>query len=630
MCGIAGILNWSGAPEDRLDPMLKAIVHRGPDDEGTFVEGPVAMGMRRLSIIDLNSGHQPIFNEDESVVVVFNGEIYNYVELRADLESRGHTFRTNTDTEVLVHLYEEEGTDFLPRLNGMFGFTIWDRKAKRLFMARDRVGIKPMYYAQSGDNFVYGTELKSILATGLVEHRIDPGALFSYLVHFYVPGTQSPFQNISKLLPGHYLVADETGVTTTCWWDLRNYTAMADIGRKEATEHIRELFLDSIRLRMRSDVPVGSYLSGGLDSSLVTAAAASQTDLEFATFSVGFSQSEFDELPYARAVSEHTGTVHHEISVSPSDALEHFPNLIWYMDEPNGDAAILPTYLVSELAVKNVKVALSGIGADEFFGGYHRYHHQVEKLAKLAVLPTGLLKVIRPLLAAMRYDWGYRLDRIISPPPPWINHLEQTHRYDEESIKLLLGDGMGELGSYMRGAFEKYPGSDYVNHRMFADAHSYLPDQILALTDRMSMAVSLEARAPFLDYRIMEFASSLPGAWKVDGKAWKLILKDALGDLVPERTIKRPKWGFAPPVRTWMSDKQLDSFTYLLGHSQLAADGYLDGKELQRQLSDPDAFQHKGEWLWALSVLELWYRVYRPGGGMGRPDATLADFAHAS
>jgi asparagine synthase (glutamine-hydrolysing) len=328
-------------------------------------------------------------------------------------------------------------------------------------------------------------------------------------------------------------------------------------------------------------------------------------------------------------VAEHTGTNHHELQVSPSDAMAHLPNLIWHMDEPNGDAAILPTYLVSELAARHVKVCLSGIGADEFFGGYHRYHHQIEKLGRLAVLPEGLLRVIRPLLAAMRYDWGYRLDRIIEPPSPWIQHLEQTHRYDEGSIRRLMGDGMGELGSYTRSSFERYPGNDYVNQRMFVDAHGYLPDQILAITDRMSMAVSLEARAPFLDYRLMEFATSLPGEWKVDGKQWKLILKNALGDLVPQRTISRPKWGFAPPVSTWMNEKQLDACVHLLRNSRLARDGYLDGVELKRQMSDPGAFQNKGEWLWALSVLELWYRINGPDGTMARPDVSLEEFAHA-
>ncbi len=629
MCGIAGILDWEATPNERLEPMLRAITHRGPDDEGTFVEGPIAMGMRRLSIIDLNSGHQPIFNEDESVAVVFNGEIYNYIELREALEAQGHKFRTQSDTEVLVHLYEEEGMDFLPRLNGMFGFSLWDRKRRRLFMARDRVGVKPLYYRETVNGLLYGSELKSILATDPGDSNLDPAAIFDYLVHFYIPGVRTPFQNIHKLLPGHYLVADEKGIEIKRWWDLQEYATQADISREEATNRIRELFLDSVRLRMRSDVPVGSYLSGGLDSSLVTAAAASQTDLDFTTFSVGFSDSEFNELPYANAVASHVGTNHHEIEVSPDDALAHLPNLVWHMDEPNGDAAILPTYLVSKLAVRNVKVALSGIGADEFYGGYHRYHRQIEKLERLAVLPRGVLRIIRPLLAAMRYDWGYRLDRIIDPPHPWIRHLEQTHPYDAESIKRLMGKHVGEFGDYTRCSFQRYPGDDYVNRRMFVDAHGYLPDQILALTDRMSMAVSLEVREPFLDYRLMEFATSLPGAWKVDGKAWKIILKNALGDLVPEVTKNRPKWGFASPVRTWMSGKQLDAFVHLLGNSRLARDGYLDDAELKRQTSDRSAFQHKGEWLWALAILELWYRVYSSGYTVTKPGVSLAEFAHA-
>ena len=630
MCGIAGIVDWSGAPTDRLSPMLDAIVHRGPDDEGKFEDGPLCMGMRRLSIIDLSSGHQPIYNEDESIVVVFNGEIFNYVELREELEKRGHVFRTHSDTEVLVHLYEDEGTGMLRRLNGMFGFSIWDRNKRQLFIARDRVGIKPMYYAETAKGLLYATELKSILASDLIEAKIDPAALFEYLTYFYIPGERSPFLGIKKLLPGHFLVANERGVTVERWWNLDDYTATAGIGRKEATERVRELFLDSVRLRMRSDVPVGSYLSGGLDSSLVTAAAVRQTDLKFATFSVGFTNSEFDELPYARAVAEHAGTEHHEISVSPSDAMEHFPNLIWHMDEPNGDAAILPTYLVSQLAVTKVKVALSGIGADEFFGGYHRYHKQLGKLARLSCMPTWMLRTIRPMLAAAKHDLGYRLDRMIDPPAPWIAHLEQTHRYDAGSLARLFGSGAGEVGAYAREVYERYPGQDYVNRRMYLDAHSYLPDQILALTDRMSMAVSLEARAPFLDYRLMEFATSLPGEWKVDGSGWKLILKDALGDLVPQRTIKRPKWGFAPPIRSWMNAKQLDSFIHLIQHSKLAEDGYLDGAELKRQTAAPNALQQNGEWLWALAVLELWYRIYAPGKSAVRPDATLADFAHSS
>lgn len=628
MCGIVGILDWTGPPEGRLDRMLKSIVHRGPDDEGIFEDGPISMGMRRLSIIDLNSGHQPIFNEDHTVVVVFNGEIYNYVELRAELEKQGHRFRTQSDTEVLVHLYEEEGTDFLPRLNGMFGFTIWDKTRRRLFMVRDRVGIKPMYFAETRNGLLYGSEMKSILFSGLLEQEIDPTALFDYLVYFYIPGEKTPFKGIRKLLPGHCLVADEKGISVRRWWDLTDHTPTSAIGHDEAQERVRELFLDSVRLRMRSDVPVGSYLSGGLDSALVTAAAANQTDLGFASFSVGFSESKFDELPYANTVAKHTGTQHHEIRVAPSDALEYFPRLIWHMDEPNGDSALLPSFLVSQLAVTKVKVALSGIGADEFFGGYHRYHFRGTKLDRLSVLPKSLLRVMHPLLAAAKHDWGYRLDRLIEPPSPWIHHLEQTHRYDAESIFKLVGDTGNGIGNYTQGIFERYPGGDYVNHRMYADAHSYLPDQILALTDRMSMAVSLEARAPFLDHRLMEFATSLPGEWKVKGNGWKLILKDALGDLLPESILKRPKWGFAAPISTWMNDNQLDAFVHLIRTSKLAVDGYLDGAELARQVADPCAFQHRGEWLWALAVLELWYRIYAPGSGYEQPDTTLVTFAH--
>lgn len=630
MCGIAGILDWDGAPADSLDPMLKTMVHRGPDDEGRFVGGPIAMGMRRLSIIDLNSGHQPIFNEDDSVVVVFNGEIYNYVELRADLEKHGHRFQTQTDTEVLVHLYEEEGVGFLNRLNGMFGFSIWDKVNQRLFIARDRLGVKPMYFAETPRGLLYATELKSILAAGLVAKELDADALCEYLVHFYIPGERSAFRRIKKLLPGHYIVADAKGIAVRRWWDLTEYTSTCELKRGEATERLRDLFLDSVRLRMRSDVPVGSYLSGGLDSSLVTAAAARQTDIKFATFSVGFTQSEFDELPYARAVADFIKTEHHEIRVSHADALDRIPSLVWHMDEPNGDSAILPTYLVSRLAVSQVKVALSGIGADELFGGYHRYHARLGKLERLAFLPRVLLRLLRPLLAAAKSEWGYRMNRMIEAPPPWIQFLENTHRFNPEVLPRLLNRGGQEIGAYTRRIFKQYPGNDFVNQRMYVDAHSYLPDQILALTDRMSMAVSLEARTPFLDYRLVQLATSLPGPWKVEGKEWKIILKEALGDLVPAKILRRPKWGFAAPVRSWMNAKHLDALVHLLSHSTLADSGYMDGKVLKGYVDSPETIRHQGEWLWALAILELWFRIFCIGGGLARPEANLIEFAHSA
>lgn len=626
MCGIAGILDWDGARTDRLGAMLRAIVHRGPDDEGTFFSGPVAMGMRRLSIIDLSTGNQPMSNEDGSVSVVFNGEIYNYLELRDELAKRGHRFKTKSDTEVLVHLYEESGTDFLPQLNGMFGFSIWDENRRRLFVARDRLGVKPMYYAEFPRGVVYGSELKSLLATGLLDHALDETALFDYLIYYYIPGEKTAFKNIAKLPPGHYLVADEAGVRVQRWWDLSDAMRPQFKNRDEARVRIFELFSDSIKLRMRSDVPVGAFLSGGLDSSLVTAAAAQQTDIPMATFSVEFSDSEFDELPYARQVALHAGTRHHEIKVTPADALDRLPALVWHMDEPNGDSAILPTFLVSKLAAEHVKVVLSGIGADELFGGYPRYHAVLGKLEQFAALPRWMLRLMRPLLAGLKREWGFRMDRMIDPPPAWQSFLEKTHRFDAAEAGRLLRVSPEGFGKRMKDLFAHYPGEDYVNQRMFADAHSYLPDQILALTDRMSMAVSIEARTPYLDYRLVEFATSLPGDWKVSGAEWKIIMKEALGGLVPKEIIKRPKWGFAAPVRRWMTGKHLDAFLHLLRNSRLAHDGVLDGSVLRGLADAPDAVRFNSEWLWAVGILEIWYRALAQGDCLAAPSVGLADF----
>ncbi len=629
MCGIAGILDWPGAPEARLGPMLGCIQHRGPDDEGRFLEGPLAMGMRRLSIIDLGGGRQPISNEDGSVVVVFNGEIYNYIELRQDLIKRGHRFSTNSDTEVLVHLYEEEGAGFLQKLNGMFGFALWDRKRRRLFLVRDRLGIKPLYYARTPGGLLFASEMKSILASGLLDTSLDPGAIFDYLAQYYIPGEQSPFREIRKLLPGHYLVAENNTFAITQWWDLADYTGPAARSRTEAREHLRDLFHDSIKLRMRSDVPVGAFLSGGLDSSLITAAAVRQTEIPFSTFSVKFAHTEFDEMPYARAVAKRAGSQHHELEVTPEDALDMLPRLVWHMDEPNGDSAMLPTYLVSEFAARRVKVALSGVGADEFFGGYHRYHPVIGKFERLAILPRPVLRLLRPLFSSLKHEWGDKMTRMIAPPPPWREFLDKTHRFDEPLLRKMLDNADAKLGAPMQAIFDRYPRQDYVNQRMFADAHSYLPGQLLHLTDRMSMAPSLEARAPFLDYRLMEFATSMPGAWKVQGQDWKIILKESLGDLVPKEILKRPKWGFASPVENWVTGKHLGAFTRLCEESRLVKAEIIDAKAMREFLADPKTRTYNSHWFWAVCILEIWYRIFCEGDASSPPACGLEEFAMA-
>ena len=627
MCGIAGIVDMEGAPPERLGPMLECIRHRGPDDTGNFIEGAVAMGMRRLSIIDLNTGHQPITNEDGSVVAVFNGEIYNYIELRDALLKKGHRFATKSDTEVLVHLYEDEGYNFLSKLNGMFGFAIWDKKKNLLFIARDRLGIKPMYYAETRRGLLFGSEMKSVLASGLLDVNLDKGAIFDYLVHYYIPGAQTPFQEIKKLRPGHFLVQDANGLKIEQWWNIADYTETASISLEDARDRVRELFFDSIKLRMRSDVPVGAYLSGGLDSSLVTMAATQQTDIPFATFSVKFAETEFDEMPFARAVAERAGSKHHELEVTPADALDILPKLVWHLDEPNGDSAILPTYLVSELAARHVKVALSGIGADELFGGYHRYHAMLGKFDRLAFLPKPILRMLRPALKSMKDKWGEKIDRLITPPPPWRDYLEKIHCFDEPLVRQMLGDYETRCGATAQDNFARYPGNDYVNHRMYADALCYLPDQLLHLTDRMSMAPSLEARAPFLDYRLVEFATSLPGSWKVRGSGWKLLLKESLGDLVPQEIIKRPKWGFASPVENWMTSKHLDAFQHLCADSRLVEAGVIDGDAMRAFLANPKTTTSNSQWLWAVCILEIWFRVFCEGSPLRAPEMNLVDFA---
>jgi asparagine synthase (glutamine-hydrolysing) len=629
MCGIAGLVDFAVPASDAvLGRMLRPILHRGPDDEGRFVQGPVAMGMRRLSIIDLSTGNQPMHNEDGTVTVVFNGEIFNYVELRDRLLQRGHRFATHSDTEVLVHLYEEHGTDMLRHLNGMFGFSIWDHKRQRLFVARDRLGVKPIYYVPLAHGVAYASELKSLLAADLKPRTLAASALFDYLCYQYLPGEQTPFEGFKKLLPGHFLLCDAQGVKIERWWDLRDHVTPTTLSRDEAREQLRELFLDSVRLRMRSDVPVGAYLSGGLDSSLVTGAAVRQTDLKFSTFNVSFAHGAFDESGYARQMASLAGTDHHELRVTPDDALDRLPHLVWLLDEPLGDSAILPTFLVSELAARHVKVALSGLGADELFGGYHRYHRVLGKFERLAALPSWSLQLLRPVLGRARLDWREKLDQMLEPPPPWLLHLAKTHRFDESSVRRLLGGANGaEAGAFARQAYERYPGDDFVNHRMFVDAHTYLPDQILTVTDRMSMGASLEARTPFLDYRLFEFASSIPGAWKVNGSEWKLILKEALGDLVPQSILTRPKWGFSAPVANWFGTEQMGAFRKLCSNSRLAEAGVIDGGVLRGLLADPALATHHAEWLWSFGVLELWYRIYGDGGGAEAPGFGLRDLA---
>lgn len=628
MCGIAGILEFERRTDvECLDRMLPALAHRGPDDEGRLVDGPLAMGMRRLSIIDVPGGRQPIENEDGNLAVVLNGEIYNYVELTEELRARGHRFTTRSDTEVLVHLYEEFGLEFLERLNGMFALALWDKRAGRLVLARDRLGIKPLYVRRLPQGVAFASELKALLAGDARSRTLEPQAVLDYLTLQYIPGSATPYREYEKLLPGHLLVCEASGTTVQRWWSLADHCAPASLPRAEAVVRIRELFDDAVRLRMRSDVPVGAYLSGGLDSSLVTRAAAQLTDATFPTFNVAFEHTEFDESAYARELAELARTDHHQLTVSARDAIARLPQLVWHLDEPIGDSAFLPSFLVSQLAAEHVKVALSGLGADELFGGYHRYHRRIGRFEQLSRLPRRAARLLRPLVAARGEEWARRLD-LMTDAEPWEVHLQKTHAFEPALNRALVeGDANLRVAARTRALHDGYPHDDFVNRAMFVDAHTYLPDQILALTDRMSMAVSLEARTPFLDHRLVELASSLPGDWKVRGSSWKSILKEALGDRVPASILTRPKWGFAAPVGSWIESQGLDPLKRLLGKSALVEAGVLDGDAMRTAVAHFERPGHRAEWLWALGVLEVWYRVFEGGSPGSAPALDLHQLA---
>lgn len=610
MCGIAGIFDHLNHPKiDELRPMVTILGHRGPDAEGTFVNGPIAMGMRRLSIIDLTTGNQPISNQDNSVTVVCNGEIYNYVELRSQLEEKGYRFKTKTDTEVLIHLYSEYGVDMLNSLNGMFAFSIWDELNKTLFIARDRMGIKPLYYAKLKDRLLYASELKSILTQSYLDKSLDLNAVADYLRIGYIPQAESPYKLVRKLLPGHYLLMCHDKISIVKWWDLKREWKQSNKSKLQSgfDYKTKGIFDKSIEYRMRSDVPVASFLSGGLDSSLISVTASKMSPIQFQTYNVMFKDAIFDESPYAVAVSKHSQTDHHQVVASASDALNKLPLLLWHMDEPIADSAIIPNFLVSEFASKNVKVCLSGLGGDEFFGGYSRY---VDKpmgsyrkfFSKFPLLTRFLVRVLN----RSKPKYAMRLAPLTGENNKWRLYLNLIQQFDTSMIKKL---GLKEFGcteSIIENLWNEYPGEDSVGRRQFIDQHTYLPDQILALTDRMSMAVSLEVRVPFLDHNLIMQAYQLSDIQKqsINGD-FKIWLKSVLGYRVPENILNRKKWGFDAPVVNWVNSLTLQSIIKQL--PEILAEIF--NKDYIKILVQDKHNPRYHNMMWTLIVLAVWLKV---------------------
>ena len=543
MCGIYGILSSKiedHRAEELMTKMGAAMIHRGPDDAGIYIGAGLAFGMRRLSIIDLEGGHQPIANEDKQVWVICNGEIYNYRELRSELEKKGHVFRCHSDTEVIVHLYEEEGLELFKRLRGMFAVALWDARRSRLVLARDRLGKKPLYIARQAGRVLFASEIKAILEEENVSKELDFSALNEYLALGYVPAPLTLFKGIEKVLPGHYVVCDRNDISPHSYWDI-DPEVVDHIPEEEWVERVREKLFESVRIRLVSDVPLGAFLSGGIDSSAIVAAMARMTDQPVKTYSIGFEgeDSFYNELPYAGIVARAFATDHHEIVVRP-DIADLLPKLIWHMDEPIADSAFVTTYLVARLASQSVKVILSGVGGDELFGGYRRYlgdafgryYQMLPAAVRLNWLPSLLAKLPRDRHSAwknfFRYAEAFAKAANLSPSERYTSYVTLFSSDMRAEMQNCGANGAGPSSELMRNYFARCSGAESLNQCIYVDLKTSLADDLLALTDKMTMAMSLECRAPFMDHELVELAARMPAHLKVRGFSMKYILKKAV------------------------------------------------------------------------------------------------------
>jgi asparagine synthase (glutamine-hydrolysing) len=613
MCGIAGYVTPDRpASEVMVRTMCDRIRHRGPDDEGYHIDGGCAIGMRRLSIIDLGAGRQPMANEDGSVWVVFNGEIYNYGELRRHLEARGHEFRTHSDTETLVHLYEDEGAGGLVRLRGMFAYAIWDARRRQLLLARDRFGKKPLYYAAMPDGLFFASELKCLKAAG-VPLDLDREALRFYFQFGYVPDPWSPFQAIRKLAAGGWLEYDARGaVRQGRYWRLPApaEAAPAELTLDGACEMVRGLFDESVRLRMIADVPLGAFLSGGIDSSAIVASMALQSRDPIRTFSIGFEEAEYNELEYAAAVAKKYRTDHHEMILRP-DAVELVNQLARWFDEPLADTAAIPTFLLSRFAAEHVKVALSGDGGDEIFGGYD----SLRKVAKLGVLdrvPQALRRFVSLAAEMLPYSaYGKNYLRMIARPSALERYFELNYApYFLRRELLAPGWMLPADAAFLRRAFDDclLPNSaSALSQAMYFEATANLTGDMLVKVDRAAMANSLEVRCPLLDHKLAEAAARLPHGWKICNGRGKDIFIRAMGDRLPAALVRRKKQGFEPPFAVWLRGPLREMVRDRLTSPGFLGRGIVSEEFVRKLIGEHQSGRRDNQlWLWMLLVFDLW------------------------
>lgn len=622
MCGIAGFFEpppVQTAIERRklIQRMCDVITHRGPDDEGVHVDAGLAIGMRRLSIIDLATGHQPLSNEDGTIWIVFNGEIYNYAGLRADLIKRGHRFRTNSDTETIVHLYEEMGERCVEKLRGMFGFAIWDARARKLLLARDRLGKKPLHYAQVGQTLVFGSEIKSLLQHPQLKREANLAALSDFLSFGYVPEPQTAFQGIYKLPAGHTLTFQDGIVRTRCYWDF-SYDTEGNAASNEAEyiERLRHEIDEAVRIRLIGEVPLGAFLSGGIDSSTVVATMARAMTQPVKTFSIGFTETSFDELEYARLTAQRYQTDHHEFIVTP-DVCRLVEEIVWHHDEPFADVSSIPTYVVSKMAREHVTVVLSGDGGDEIFAGYERYavHRRREIFERIPALARrGLLLPLSQSLPGFAPGKNFLRNIALDAAARYVDSLAF---FDERAKSRLLSPAIAQamrqhdsLAEFRR-LFNLPTSNDSIDHLMYLDSKTYLPGDILAKVDRMSMAHSVETRAPLLDHQLIEYVQQIPGALKLHGLETKHILKRAVADRVPAEIIRRQKKGFSVPIRRWFNGELKDLLQDTLSEQRVRERGLFNPRTVRALIKEHQLRRRdQSRQLWGLLTLELWYRAF--------------------
>ncbi|MGA6951530.1 MAG: asparagine synthase (glutamine-hydrolyzing) [Candidatus Sulfotelmatobacter sp.] len=618
MCGIAGIV---GAGDDnRIDydvihRMCQTLVHRGPDDEGMFVKDGAGLGMRRLSIIDLAGGHQPVFNEDRTAWVVFNGEIYNFRELRRELEQKGHRFHTHSDTEVIVHLYEDLGAECVHKLRGMFAFALFDERHRRLLLARDRLGKKPMHYALSDGRLLFGSEIKAILAAAPELSAVNSQALLQYFYFGYIPDPATAFLGIQKLPPGHLLEFEREEVHVRQYWDLPEYGTYSPASEEECLDELEEKLAEAVRIRLIADVPLGALLSGGTDSSTIVALMARASSTPVKTFSIGFRHADLNEAPYARMVAEQFGTEHHELILEPKVA-ETVETLARSLEEPFGDSSMLPTYYVSCLARKYVTVVLSGDGGDEAFAGYDRYRIHLRDRSGYWIPPwAGELYRERVYPRLPFGVPGRNFAYSISLPWPE-RYIEAVSLVPYQRNFMILSGEFVEVGTHPLDTFRNYisaaPARDPVSRILYLDTKTYLPGDILTKVDRMSMAASLEARVPMLDHVFLEWVTSLAPQWKMGKQGQKYILTKLAERVgVPREALHRPKQGFALPLLHWMRHELKELVVSLLLDPSTLQRGYFNEQGV-RHLLDEFLSGRTDDYLpiWRLMMFELWQRNF--------------------